>query len=85
MSQGRQNTRPQLFTEQGSEAPSSAGYKPPRGDIQRGASIAVLPSSMDTRPRVSMLKPGNDPSLPSSYQSIILLGTIGKVFDKNSI
>jgi len=30
----------------------------------------------------SILKPGNDPALPSSYRSISLLGTIGKLFEK---
>jgi hypothetical protein len=31
---------------------------------------------------ISVLKPGNDPSLPSSYRPISLLDTIGKVFEK---
>jgi hypothetical protein len=31
---------------------------------------------------ISILKPGKDPSLPSSYRPISLLGTIGKLFEK---
>jgi hypothetical protein len=31
---------------------------------------------------ISILKPGKDPSLPSSYRSISLLDTIGKLFEK---
>jgi hypothetical protein len=31
---------------------------------------------------ISILKPGKDPALPSSYRSISLLDTIGKVFEK---
>jgi hypothetical protein len=31
---------------------------------------------------ISILKPGKDPALPSSYRSISLLGTIGKLFEK---
>jgi len=30
----------------------------------------------------SILKPGKDPALPSSYRSISLLNTIGKLFEK---
>ena len=29
---------------------------------------------------ISILKPGKDPALPSSYQPVSLLGTIGKLF-----
>jgi hypothetical protein len=49
--QGPQSFRPQLLTEQGSEAPSAAVYKPPRNDIHSNASSAVLPTNMETRPR----------------------------------
>jgi hypothetical protein len=45
-----ENSGPQRFTEQGSEAPSSAGYKPPRGGIQRSSSIVVLRTNTETRP-----------------------------------
>jgi hypothetical protein len=31
---------------------------------------------------ISILKPGKDPALPSSYQPISLLDTIGKIFEK---
>jgi hypothetical protein len=31
---------------------------------------------------ISILKPGNDPALPSSYRPISLLDTIGKLFEK---
>jgi hypothetical protein len=31
---------------------------------------------------ISVLKPGKDPALPSSYRPIILLDTIGKLFEK---
>ena len=31
---------------------------------------------------ISIHKPGKDPALPSSYQPISLLGTIGKLFEK---
>jgi hypothetical protein len=31
---------------------------------------------------ISILKPGKDPALPSSYRPISLLDTIGKVFEK---
>ena len=31
---------------------------------------------------ISILKPGKDPALPSSYQPISLLDTIGKLFEK---
>ena len=31
---------------------------------------------------ISILKPGKDPALPSSYRPISLLGTIGKLFEK---
>jgi hypothetical protein len=31
---------------------------------------------------ISILKPGKDPPLPSSYRSISLLDTIGKTFEK---
>ena len=30
---------------------------------------------------ISILKPGNDPALPSSYRPISLLDTIGKLFE----
>jgi hypothetical protein len=42
---------PNRLTNRALNAPSSAGYKPLRGDIQRSASSAVLPTSMETRPR----------------------------------
>ena len=32
---------------------------------------------------ISILKPRNDPALPSSYRPISLLDTIGKLFDKS--
>ena len=31
---------------------------------------------------ISVLKPGKDPALPSSYRPISLLDTIGKLFEK---
>jgi hypothetical protein len=31
---------------------------------------------------VSILKPGKDPTLPSSYRPISLLDTVGKLFEK---
>jgi hypothetical protein len=34
---------------------------------------------------ISILKPGKDPALPSSYRPIILLDLIGKLFEKISL
>jgi hypothetical protein len=34
---------------------------------------------------VSILKPGKDPTLPSSYRSISLLDTVGKLFEKTQL
>jgi hypothetical protein len=31
---------------------------------------------------ISILKPGKDPTLPSSYRPNILLDTVGKLFEK---
>jgi hypothetical protein len=49
-SQGQQGAGPKWYSEQGSEAPSAACCLPPRRDIQRGSSSAVLPISMEACP-----------------------------------
>jgi hypothetical protein len=55
---------------------------PPRFIIQLGASGAVLPNSMETRPRNFHTETRKKPSLPSSYRPISLLDTIGKLFER---
>jgi hypothetical protein len=44
--------------------------------------IHHLPSVWKHARVISILKPGNDPALPSSYRRISLLDTIGKLFEK---
>ena len=39
-----------------------------------------IPQAWKHAPVISVLKPGNDPALPSSYRPISLLDTIGKLF-----
>jgi len=41
-----------------------------------------LPTAWKHARVISILKPGNDPALPSSYRPISLLDTIGKLFEK---
>jgi hypothetical protein len=41
-----------------------------------------FPTEWKLAPVISILKPGKDPSLPSSYRPISLLDTIGKLFEK---
>jgi len=41
-----------------------------------------LPTAWKHERVMSILKPGRDPTLPSSYRSISLLDTIGKLFEK---
>jgi hypothetical protein len=59
---------------------------------QRAASLLVLifnailthhfPTAWKHARVISILEPGKDPALPSSYRSISLLDTIGKLFEK---
>jgi hypothetical protein len=45
--------------------------------------MQYFPSAWKNARVVSILKPGKDPALPSSYRPISLLGTVGKLFEKN--
>ena len=71
-----------LYTEKGSEAPSSASCIPPRRDIQRGSSCKYFPTAWKHARIIPILKPGKDTVLPSAYRPISLLDTIGKLFEK---
>ena len=81
-SQGQQSSSPERYPEQGLEASSPA-------------SVSLLAQIFNAVLRthhflqvwkkalvISILKPGNDQALPSSYRPISLLDTIGKLFEK---
>jgi hypothetical protein len=49
--------------------------------VKRSPPQAILPISMETRPRGVHTEAGKDPTLPSSYRPIILLDTVDKLFE----
>jgi hypothetical protein len=71
-----------MYTELGLKASSPTSGIPPGPDFQYDSPHPSLPYYGKHAEVISILKPGKDPALRSTYLPISLLDTTGKVFEK---